>query len=490
MKALLLIAGLAAGAGAIAAAQPAGQPAASIPVQPTGTAGGALPASTPPTTRVNGCTTSGCHSAQLKHEFLHGPTAVQACDVCHEWVDPAKHSFSLKRTGKDLCSFCHIDKTGQEGPVVHAPVAKGECTGCHDPHGSTTPLMLKKGTIAEMCTSCHTKTISASHVHGPAATECTACHQAHTAQHKNLLNTEGRALCLSCHEQLAGSLGSSVHMHAPVAGDCLQCHSAHASENPSVLKQPAKELCLSCHDKVGKEISSATHPHSAVTDARACLNCHTAHASDHANLLPANPAKACLECHKAPIKTETRTVAAVTDIANTSTHKHGPVGVGDCAACHGVHGSEHNQLLVQNYARDFYVPFTDDSYALCFKCHDKKLASSEKAGKETNFRDAERNLHYVHVAKSPQGRSCRACHTVHAAKNDKQIATTVTFGQWKLPIGFTPTAEGGSCAPGCHKPQSYDRRPVDARGTPSPAPVAPAGPAASAPPPVPAPAKK
>jgi predicted CXXCH cytochrome family protein len=432
-----------------------------VPIPP------ATPPNIPPTTKVISCTTSGCHAKQLDHKFLHGPTAVSACDVCHEYADPARHTFTLKHTGKDLCSFCHMDKTGLEGPVVHAPVAKGECTGCHDPHGSGNKLMLVRDSIVETCTTCHTTTINASHVHGPAASDCTACHKAHTADHKQLLTMEPRALCLSCHEQVAASLGSAPHVHPPVADDCLSCHASHASNEVAILKAPPRELCISCHQKVADAISAASHPHSAVSDARACLNCHVSHTSKHANLLHDDPATSCLECHKTPIKTDTRTVAGVPEIANPKLHKHGPVATGDCNACHGVHGAQQPQLLVQNYAPGFYQAFSEESYALCFKCHDKSLVRSEATSTDTGFRDAERNLHFVHVAKGAQGRSCRSCHTVHASRYEQQIAQTVNYGQWKLPIGFTPSPDGGTCATGCHAVKSYDRRPLDARTIPS-----------------------
>jgi hypothetical protein len=38
------------------------------------------------------------------------------------------------------------------------------------------------------------------------------------------------------------------------------------------------------------------------------------------------------------------------------------------------------------------------------------------------------------------------------------IADSVPFGKWSLPLKFVKTETGGSCAPGCHKPQSYDRK--------------------------------
>jgi len=41
----------------------------------------------------------------------------------------------------------------------------------------------------------------------------------------------------------------------------------------------------------------------------------------------------------------------------------------------------------------------------------------------TNFRDGARNLHFLHVNKAVRGRTCRACHEVHASKQPRQSGT-------------------------------------------------------------------
>ncbi|PLX46332.1 MAG: cytochrome C, partial [Deltaproteobacteria bacterium] len=67
-------------------------------------------------------------------------------------------------------------------------------------------------------------------------------------------------------------------------------------------------------------------------------------------------------------------------------------------------------------------------------------------------------LHYLHVNKDPKGRSCKACHEVHAGNQDKHIRKEVPFGaKWKLPVNYTKTDTGGNCVVGCHKPKDYDR---------------------------------
>ena len=76
----------------------------------------------------------------------------------------------------------------------------------------------------------------------------------------------------------------------------------------------------------------------------------------------------------------------------------------------------------------------------------------------TQFRDGDRNLHYVHVNRE-KGRTCRACHEVHASKRPAHIREAVPYGSgnWMLEINFEQTPQGGSCTPACHVMRSYTR---------------------------------
>ena len=87
----------------------------------------------------------------------------------------------------------------------------------------------------------------------------------------------------------------------------------------------------------------------------------------------------------------------------------------------------------------------------------------------TGFRNGTKNLHLVHVADPKRGRTCRACHSTHASTNPMHMAETVPFGNWQMPIDFTRTRTGGSCASGCHRKLSYDREnPVKLTGPVNP----------------------
>lgn len=409
-----------------------------------------------PTGKTTGCTTSGCHAEQLNHKVLHGPTAVSACDACHEYKDAGQHTFGLKRQGIDLCAFCHIDKTVTSGTVVHEPFAKGECSGCHDPHGAETRAMLKKASVSEVCLSCHQDTMKGTHRHEPAAQDCTQCHNPHVSEHKKLLPKPAQELCMSCHESVQQQILTMTHPHKPAQGACLDCHSPHASDAERVLKKPVRELCTSCHEEVGRTAAAATYPHGAVTDAKSCINCHSGHASNHPKQLTKDPVAACLACHdKAIVVNEKRTIPAALEVGVAEFHKHGPIKMGECGACHDVHGGQHADLLVQPYEKAFYQKYSDTAYGLCFKCHQRSIVVATDTGEETGFRNGTRNLHAIHV--KDQGRSCVACHTVHASRHETMIADNVAFGQWALPLNYVKTPSGGSCAPGCHKPEAYER---------------------------------
>jgi predicted CXXCH cytochrome family protein len=76
----------------------------------------------------------------------------------------------------------------------------------------------------------------------------------------------------------------------------------------------------------------------------------------------------------------------------------------------------------------------------------------------TNFRNGDKNLHFVHVNQA-KGRTCRACHEVHASKRPFHIREAVPFGDsgWELEINYQRSQDGGSCSPGCHKTRAYSR---------------------------------
>jgi DmsE family decaheme c-type cytochrome len=113
-----------------------------------------------------------------------------------------------------------------------------DCTGCHNPHGST-PSLLTKNTLNETCYSCHAeKRGPFVWEHAPARETCANCHTPHGSNQRNLLAGKDPFLCLGCH-----SYGGHINLPRynrvsnPYGSGCTNCHlSVHGSNHPSGAK--------------------------------------------------------------------------------------------------------------------------------------------------------------------------------------------------------------------------------------------------------------
>jgi predicted CXXCH cytochrome family protein len=390
------------------------------------------------------CVTTACHATLLQPKTVHAAT--ESCSGCHESTaepHPQAGQKTFKLTGEppDLCFNCH-DAFGKK-KAAHAPVKDGQCTTCHDPHASAQAKLLTQP-AGELCLSCHSDKTEFKHLHGPASTgDCTACHTPHESDVKPLLTQEVGPLCFGCHPDLDTAKKKIVH--AALAQGCTSCHNPHGSAYPRLLAQEGRQVCYGCHDTIQEKVEKAAVAHPPVTSQKGCVSCHTPHAGDNASLLMQPEKETCLGCHKALI---TRAMTTL----------HGPIAAGRCTPCHEPHGSANAKLLVKEFSAQPYVPYTDKAFPLCFGCHKRELAQLPETASATGFRNGQRNLHYLHVNNAQKGRSCVLCHNVHGSAAPKLVADTVPFGGWNLPLRFVKTETGGTCSPGCHRPQGYDRQ--------------------------------
>ena len=352
-----------------------------------------------------------CHRQIVSSKVLCMATKEQMCTLCHI-VPDAGGASRLTEASEQLCLKCHTaDKF--EGAYVHGPVAVGACVACHDPHGSNP---------------------------------------------SELVGTAGKQMCLTCHAEMDARLENARFQHKAVVEGCTNCHAPHASDYPFELRSATLELCTECHQEILDEYQKATVKHAPVTDPPACLNCHDAHMADDERLLVADGIDVCLKCHDGTITVDQYELAHMGELLAENPVHHGPIQEKECSGCHRPHGSSYFRLLTDDYPKDFYTSFSKSKYDLCFRCHDSSLVTEARTTTLTGFRDGDRNLHFVHVNKTPKGRTCRSCHETHASALPKHIRTTVPFGTWDLPVGFKKTDNGGSCNSGCHVPQEYDRR--------------------------------
>jgi predicted CXXCH cytochrome family protein len=352
-----------------------------------------------------------CHAAVVKRQALHAPVKEKQCEVCHQ-VPKAGGKASFTDAPENLCYACH-EKQKLASGNVHGPVAVGACVACHDPHGgAATPY----------------------------------------------LTASGAALCFGCHTDTEARFKALKFKHKPLETGCMGCHSPHSSKAKFLLRAEGPALCATCHPKVLESAAAARAKHPPVTQQKACLNCHDPHATDHQAQLRADGLSTCLSCHDRKLGSGAGELADMKKLLAENSSHHGPVRDKDCTGCHKPHSSDHFRLLIEAYPKEFYTPFRAENFGLCFQCHDAALPRDEKTATLTDFRDGDRNLHFVHVNKTPKGRTCRACHETHASNAPNHIRKSVPFGAWSLPVNFAKTENGGTCAPGCHAPFSYDRK--------------------------------
>lgn len=400
------------------------------------------------------CKTGDCHAEIGSQRVVHAPVHADECQTCHE-PEGDTHTFAKMPGSVELCGACH--EVVDPAHSVHGPVADN-CLLCHDPHQSSAKGLMNADTQAEVCFSCHEADIvEAEYKHGPAALgACTMCHRPHSGPEQKLLRNEVTALCGECHTQLVDEMRASSYLHEAAGKGCVSCHNPHSGPNPMMLPATQKELCGLCHEDIVQRATQAAVEHAPAKGSDGCVLCHTPHGSDNPALLRSQQKDLCLGCHSEALQ-EPEPVANIGALLEKNPEWHGPIREGGCTGCHDPHGGKEFRLLVEAYPENFYSPYQPDNYTLCFTCHEQDAMEAQYTKTLTGFRDGDVNLHFLHVNKAKRGRTCRACHEVHASRNKRHLSDAVPYGEWDMPIGFEQSENGGFCTPGCHAAFGYDR---------------------------------
>ena len=413
------------------------------------------------------CAAGECHTALSEAPNLHWPdfTKPGECASCHE-SEGNLHEFTLADP-PDLCTGCHADIGERIGSEATVHDAAEDCTDCHDPHGGNGEALLleveDEDDLKPLCFQCHDEElIGEEYAHGPAEQgECAVCHDPHASAEPSLLREEVVELCGECHDDITESIAESEYVHDPAQESCVDCHNPHSGPYPRMLPAEKRQVCNECHDDVVEEAETATVDHAPVVSGEECVGCHSPHASNNpANLLKPQR-ELCLGCHDKPVESGDSMLIDMQSWLQRNPEWHKPIRGNNCAGCHQPHGSANFRLLKGSFPETFYASFDLDAYGLCFSCHESGAMTIQRTRTLTGFRDGNRNLHFLHVNKKKRGRTCRACHDVHASTNPLLIREEVAFGKWMMPINFERQDNGGSCHPGCHKIRVYDRKADD-----------------------------
>jgi predicted CXXCH cytochrome family protein len=417
---------------------------------------------------------TGCHDPGKLDgggPFQHRPVTAGDCASCHEphGPDEPKPKPKLRREGDALCAGCHRVQ-GRRMRTPHPPMEKG-CRSCHSPHASRNGKLLAT-TVAALCRSCHPRAgeprEGGGRVHVPAAVgECTSCHDAHGSDLPAMMKARQDRVCYWCHSD-AEPRFVRLHTHAPVLeGSCGACHSGHAGAAASLLAAPPAELCQRCHAELVERRAATSHR----ALAGECLDCHDAHGSNVPGMLredrapdreardeqPAGAAgEPCAACHE-----------AIAGAAEKAPFAHPPARKA-CVGCHEPHGSAKGAGLLKRE-----VP------ALCAGCHPWDRAALAKrhmgypvsGSRCTSCHDPHgsqtRGMLWDGVHAPVAGGDCRACHEAPTAKaplaprraglalcrdcHGKMLSATLARSHLHQPV-----AEGACLA--CHDPHGSSGR--------------------------------
>jgi DmsE family decaheme c-type cytochrome len=197
-----------------------------------------------------------CHSGGGQF-FWHGSvheTRNLSCVSCHGVHTFKSPTGQLKAASTvEACVTCHKDVRAQMWKSSHHPIREGKitCTDCHNPHGSTTPKLIRANSVNEQCTSCHAdKRGPFLWEHPPVLENCLNCHTPHGSNHIKLQKTSVPYLCQQCHANIqhpSDLYDRTTQADVPQTPDgeggannrlfnraCLNCHAqVHGSNHPS-----------------------------------------------------------------------------------------------------------------------------------------------------------------------------------------------------------------------------------------------------------------
>jgi predicted CXXCH cytochrome family protein len=161
-------------------------------------------------------------------------------------------------------------------------------------------------------------------------------------------------------------VNGKVTQEVPVKGGVFTT-SIYLTAGKNVLTAKAGDQTVTMAILASENAVYRYHP-----DVEKCAECHADTAAGYS--IPGPKDKLCYKCH---------------DRLDVGKFLHGPMGTGECNACHNPHGSGQASLVVSK------------PDALCTTCHDQKSSES-------------------HVKKAA-GKECVACHDPHSGANQQLL---------------------------------------------------------------------
>lgn len=415
------------------------------------------------------------------------------CTSCHdphqESPDGVQGKFLVASNRYSaLCTSCHTPAYWLTNPSAHqasnalydehrgaqtpfATVAENGCESCHSSHGADERGRLlrkaKSDRDDELCLSCHDGRVARADIEADvrkpyAHADPDREFRAHDA-------AEGpRQAQLSLPETNPG---------APRHVACVDCHNPHATyRNPAVAPnaagalsgvwgidaagqrvEPVKyeyEVCLKCHgDSANQPRARGQNAPGAPVRAVPEPNLRRAFGSDAVSF---HPVMAPGRNPDVPSLIRPLSAGSIIYCGDCHASDSGPGAGGTGPA--GPHGSVYPFLLERRLSTASGAVESPETYALCYKCHDREVLLSDRSA----FR-----AHRRHVVDS--GAPCTACHDSHGvaatAGNDSGNAHLINFdisivrpGPGGIRRYQSNGPRSGACTVACHGASHQDTR--------------------------------
>jgi predicted CXXCH cytochrome family protein len=215
--------------------------------------------------------------ALKKAKVTHKPVREGDCSSCHD-PHASDFKMQVKTDPLTLCTSCHdqVKVAAMDSTYKHSIVTKDQaCMNCHTAHGGPLAKLMKAEPV-DVCIKCHKddqktpdgrvvkgvpEVVNAKLIkHGPVKDgNCSGCHNVHGSNVTRLLtknypesfyakyDPDNFALCFSCHdsklvstkeaEGLTGFRNGTQNLHylhvdKDKGRTCRACHETHASANP------------------------------------------------------------------------------------------------------------------------------------------------------------------------------------------------------------------------------------------------------------------
>jgi len=357
----------------------------------------------------------------------------------------------------------------QLGPVRLDGNGQVQCTSCHDAHDNHNgDFLVMDNREGRLCLTCHglKDWATCSHnlstarwngsgrdpwpytpyedVHGNACANCHDMHEAGGKEHLlyDALEAEN---CYSCHdgavarkdlrpdfekpyrhrvESALGSRPKQIGREFQVSRvGCTDCHNPHAADDMKAIKpnvsgalkgvsgisasgaiaeqaQFEHEVCFKCHSQAAQY--SVTRP------IRRNRMLSSLREKFDPSAVSFHPVEAVGRNSNVPSLLPPRSVTSL--VSCSDCHSDDASAPGGPNAIRGPHGSRYQNLLVLPYETGDMVSESQQTYALCYQCHDRLSIISDRSFSE----------HYRHVVRVRA--PCSVCHDAHGISRSEGTA--------------------------------------------------------------------